>query len=64
MGLDIKGDPKIFGEGDLSGEKLNQAIQTALINVSNKFRKSLSVTTTLSKFSNQNIVETQKNKSK
>lgn len=57
MGLDIKADPKIFGKGDLTGEKLNQAIQAVLLNVSNKFRNHLSTTTTKSELSNRKITK-------
>lgn len=59
MGLDIKADPKVFGKGDLTGEKLDLAIRTALLNVSNKFRKTLSNTYSPDEISDKKIKETQ-----
>jgi hypothetical protein len=38
LGLDIKADPKMLTKNDPTGKKIDMAIATALLNVSNKFR--------------------------
>lgn len=61
MGLDIKADPKVFGEGDVSGKKLEQAVSTALLTISNKYRDTLKEKETTSELANERIPDNAKN---
>ena len=62
MGLDIKADPKVFGDGDHTGIKVGQAIQTALLKVSNKFRDTLAQETTTAELAKERIPEKKEEK--
>lgn len=55
MGLDIKADPKVFGEGDTSGAKLGKAIEAALHKVTNKFRDTLKTEVTKEELAKEKI---------
>jgi len=57
LGLDIKADPKVFGNGDTTGVQLGKAIHAALNTVTNKFRDTLKKEISKEDLSNERIIK-------
>ena len=55
MGLDIKADPKVFGNGDTSGAQLAKAIEAAMQKVTNKYRDTLKTEVTKEQLAKEKI---------